>query len=832
MIDRLKALIENKFGKKISCQKDCKILSDSIMDVSREYSSPATLRRLFGLLVTNSQPSLVTLDILCRYVGFTDWEQFVELNRGKDSSDVFEAEKWDRVLAKSRMISMSTFESLKKRSGIPFNSTIDRHFLEERLNYFLYSSYSATALIGPGGYGKSIALAKWFEKAITKKTHSKDIIIFIQAISFNSITNSETFFEDWLMHQFGISAESNFLKNLTSQNASLPGRFILVIDSFDEANLTGAKLDKVYSLLTDFLLRFSAFPWFKVIVSSRLHDWNRFVPFIISNEKWYHIEQESISADGANIPLLSSNEIQLLFDNTINKNFTKLTLVDELSLELRETLSYPYFLQLFTAIFHPESQYLLNDQIEIFHEFLNKIIYNSIYSEEKIDIINKIIELSDYGLNPINVKKNSLKDVYPIHLKLAGNYYAAYEDLISFGIITEDEIVSKYGGYSKIVRITDSNLFEILIVRAFIEKDEEISISLFLQIQEKYFGHELLPKLIIRLYQFAYKNRLLQPLMSFFDLNPQTLEVVLKSPALAVALRKDDYLRKHLLPIYSSIPMARKYYFEDYPDFNYITGSFLVSLDYYLKHYDTDEEEIIGFILNVYSGFFSLDDGRIERYYSKLKDFTPNGNVKPNIAGKWFGCKLLYAYFLKNSKVDSIIEDAINYLKLIRLSDTYCYGAFESSFYSALVITNQYKVLSRLTKNDNPNQLPVSKDVLTLFGFVSKIHLGKPLELKDVIEIDIILSQLNPLDSFIYKILGQVLKAFYYLTSKEMTLAYDCFKYSIEISNLAGFKIIEVKLMKNLSASLLRLGEKTKSAECRLFAEQLTAKTGFQYDSF
>jgi len=265
------------------------------------------------------------------------------------------------------------------------------------------------------------------------------------------------------MRQLGLSADYNFLSNIKSEKTSPPGRFIIIIDGLDESNLQGSKLEKVYAALANLSLCYSSTNWFKIIISTRYYAWSKFKPFIENSEKWFQVEPESFSSDGANMPLLTSIEIQKILDNTINSSYARRTLIDELSLELKETLSYPYFLQLFVNIFHPENEYLLNDQIEIFREFLNNQVYNANFSEEKIDIINTILNLSDYGLNPDAAKKNALKEVYPIHLKLAGNYFAAYEDLISFGIITEDDIENKFGGHSKIIRFADSNLFEILI---------------------------------------------------------------------------------------------------------------------------------------------------------------------------------------------------------------------------------------------------------------------------------------------------------------------------------------------------------------------------------
>lgn len=833
MIERLKISVEKKFGKKIACQKDCKTLSSSILSVSGEYLSPATLRRLFGFLLTNSNPSRVTHDILCRYIGVANWECFIENNRETVSNQDRIVETWSRVLEKSRKISRNTFENIKRKSGISFNKTIDRQFAGERLTSFLESDYNSTALIGPGGYGKSTLLANWYEKNSSKKNYSNDIILFIQAITLTSFASSEAYFEDWLMRQLGLSPDYNFLRSLLSSNFTPPGRFILIIDALDESNLYGSRLEKEFSSIAEFSLKFSSAHWFKLIISTRHYAWSKFKPFIENGEKWYGTEPKAFSPDGANLPLLTSDEIQKILDNTINTKYLRRTLANEFPLELTETLAYPYFLQLFIDVYHPENEYLLNDQIEIFREFLKKQVYNAQYSEEKIDILHKLLELSDYGLNPYNVKKNTLKDIYPIHLKHAGNYFEAYEDLISFGIVVEDDIENKYGGQSKTVRIANRNLFEILLVKNYLEKAEDITFELFESVARKYDEHELLPQLITRLFQFAYKDRILKPLRSFFDLSLNSLTFVLSNPRIAITLRKDEYMRKNLLPIYASIPIARKYFFEDYPDFNNLTGSFSISLEYYHKHYETTEEENIAFIFNIYSGFLSLDEGRIERFFAQMKEFKPNSDYSSSISGIWFACKVLYVSLIGKSSADSTLNEALDFLRKLRSSNTYKHGSFESTFYTALVIVNRYDILAEVTREDEiieKKGLGIYNNELKLFRYYSWLNSGKQIDLKDIVEVDLILSQLNPMNSYMYQILGQVLKAVYYFGNNEMTKAYESYRNSTELSNLAGYRIIEVKLMKNLSSALLKLGEKTKSIECSNFAEHLIQKTGFNYE--
>jgi hypothetical protein len=73
----LKSLVEFTFGKQILSLNDCVSLSESIFDKVKISISTDTLRRLFGLIDTKSQPSLFTLETLSKYVGFGGYYDFI-----------------------------------------------------------------------------------------------------------------------------------------------------------------------------------------------------------------------------------------------------------------------------------------------------------------------------------------------------------------------------------------------------------------------------------------------------------------------------------------------------------------------------------------------------------------------------------------------------------------------------------------------------------------------------------------------------------------------------------------------------------------------------------
>lgn len=833
MIEKLKESVENKFGRKISYQKDCKALSSNVLDVTGEYLSPATLRRIFGFLLTNSNPSRVTLDILSRYLGLNDWDHFTNNNKQTPSNQYSIIDTWGRAQLKSKSISDHTLEYIKRKSGINFNQTVHRQFADEHIDHLIKSEFNATAFIGPGGYGKSTLLAKWYEKNIDKKKYSNDIVLFLQTITLDSLANSEVNFEDWLMRLLGISPENNFLNRISQSKENAPGKFIIIIDALDESTAQGAKLEKLLSSIADLSIKHTESSWFKIIVSARYYTWNKFRLYITNSNKWFNIEPDSFTFYGANIPLLTTNEIQKILDNTISTKNAGRILLEEFNFELRETLSYPYFLQLFINVYNPETEYLLHDQIEIFREFIKKQVYHTQYSEEKIDILNKIIELTEYGLNPNNVKKNTLKEIYPIHLKLAGNYFTAYEDLVSFGLIIEEEVESKYGGFSKIVQITNPSLYEILLAQILLEREGGVTFDLLKKIEKQYSGNEILISLIIRIFQFAYKDRVVEPLKKIFDLKRETVEGILSNPTIATTLRRDEYMRKILIPIYVKIPEVKKYLFETYPDYNNLLGSFTFCLTQFLNTSINPNDKLHANTLHTYAGFLSMDIGRIDRYYRQIESYTPKLEDHPNSIGRWFACKCMYSFLIDKTDPSHIINEALNYHKKLESLKNGQVYQFDNAFYPALIITNQFEVLENLTSNKTDleeNHQETKIKSLKLYNYLSKLSSGNQLTTNDTLDIERILSQLNPTDSFHPRILGLVLKASYYLNSNDIEKAYECFRYATELSNIAGYKIVEVKLLKNLSVVLSNLGEKTKSIECNKFAESLAEKTGFTFE--
>jgi hypothetical protein len=77
--------VEERFGRPIRYAKDCEILSVSIHAFTGEKISCSTVKRLFGLIESENEPRLYTLDIIAQYLGYINYDHLLqEFNPNKN----------------------------------------------------------------------------------------------------------------------------------------------------------------------------------------------------------------------------------------------------------------------------------------------------------------------------------------------------------------------------------------------------------------------------------------------------------------------------------------------------------------------------------------------------------------------------------------------------------------------------------------------------------------------------------------------------------------------------------------------------------------------------
>jgi len=828
MIEKLKNEIEIKIGRKISYQKDCIYLSANILEQSKAYISPATLRRVFGFLATNSNPSRVTLDILSRFVAYKDWDDFIQNNtNNKTTSSSNLIECWDLVAKNASIISSNSIEQIRIKSGIEFDCTVKRAFIKDRLKTFFASQYSAVAFIAPGGYGKSTMLAHWYLNRIKKKKHTGDIILFMSAQLLDQFAPTEVFIETWLLRLLGLKPDSAFFTEILHGKNNVQGQFIIIIDALDEITSQGSKQEKIYKSLVDLAEKLAKSDKFKLIVTARLSTWKAFSTHIKENSIWGHTDPELFSKEGANIPPLNLEEIQVILDNTLNKDYANRILVHEMHPDLREIISYPYFLQLFISVYTPESKHLLNDQLSILSEFLKKQVYFAHYSDEKIDILNQIITLSKYGQRL--VLKDELKSIYPIHLKLSGNYYAAYEDLTSYGIIIEETQVDTFGVYLKYIRIANQQLMSMLIVQNLIRIERGLNSKIFLWVDKNLSDNELKSSILSTLFKLAYKERLTDPIQNFFELSKEALALTFQNPTITITFRTDSLMRNSLLPIYSKNPTARKLFFENNVDLNHIVDSFNLFLKTYLENSSKNDEIVWANTLLCFNSFISADSNHAIAHLEK-SNHTNTMELDPLIAGIWFANNIIFETFVGNQNSMGWIEKATKHSALYK--DNEAKDDFAEFVVLSLILIGQSHYIPKIIKLSDdfskPNHRSAMRFLFTKFYRFE--HEKKVITNEENSIIEQIYCVLNPLRSYFGIIVGETLRSSYFLSSNNLEESNVCFRNAIELSGIAGYKLVEASLMKNLSMLLNQLGENEKANNCIDYVDSIWKRSGFKHE--
>ena len=88
-ITELKKRIETSVKRKMKTPTDFIFLSGAVFERTRETMSPTTLKRLWGYIEGADQTRNSTLEILTRFLGFDNWDAFIEnIDKESNSNEV------------------------------------------------------------------------------------------------------------------------------------------------------------------------------------------------------------------------------------------------------------------------------------------------------------------------------------------------------------------------------------------------------------------------------------------------------------------------------------------------------------------------------------------------------------------------------------------------------------------------------------------------------------------------------------------------------------------------------------------------------------------------
>eukprot|EP01029_Cantina_marsupialis_P014920 TRINITY_DN3268_c0_g1_i3.p1 TRINITY_DN3268_c0_g1~~TRINITY_DN3268_c0_g1_i3.p1 ORF type:complete len:851 (+),score=91.07 TRINITY_DN3268_c0_g1_i3:6146-8698(+) len=835
MIERLKTEVLKAFGEDLLYTKDCKFLADKISEETGGRISTTTIRRLYGFLKSSSAPGKYTLATLANFVGFHSWDDFCEHWSSQNIEECGDHVSWDDFHKRSLEFSEETFLLIAGQSGIPFQSVARRHKAEERIKKFLKSDKIATSFIAPGGFGKSTFLAKWFERSWLKES-SKDAVLFLNASFMISFLNHDFKLDSWIQEHIRYN-QKDALKYFLNKPESCDGKLIFVIDALDEITYDSYKLESLFLQLNQFILKYKGNEKVKLIITSRNSTWDKFAsPFITKNSEltssWYDLNTRLDLMSRVNLKPLTEEEIQYVFNGTINKQYFPHLKVNELTLHQKKTISNPFFLELFVKLFSPNKLYQLDHGQELLIEYLKNKVFYSRFSEEKMDILHAILELIEHGKNGTAAKKMDLREKFPIHLKSGGNYFNAYEELVSYGLLTEFITINEFNSYCKYVKITNEVLFETLIGVDIIQKNEGLNFDLLKQVEREYADFEIKNRLIELLLANLLITEKYSELSRLFELSDDTLsdqnvlDTILNSHLLPQSTRNE------LIQEFAIDKRAEKYLFNSFTDHMQVTNEAEEVLEILAENGCSKNLRIKSLGLLLRNAVFTLQNDKAAHYYGAISeevlDTTCSGfSISIKIASS-----LLYNHFIGGE------SDEIELLKLFYYREMAYVrygeyegkidGEFETVICSALMYKKAYHKIIQLVDDfehiyKSQKELANSTNYRFLLSYrmLAQSLLGVSLSENEEKELLKNGSLISVCGNTNLQVIYQSYLMTYYTRLGDRSMVEEAFNKGIELSESSDYKLCSISLLRKMAGVYNEWNELTKEKICLMEANEL-----------
>ncbi|MCT4613546.1 MAG: hypothetical protein N4A49_01575 [Marinifilaceae bacterium] len=481
LLEKIKLDVISKFGKQLIFPKNCFELASDISFYTGDCLEDELILEMFGFQEADSPPCLEALDSLARYVDFDSWKDYTRVN--SKSNDFENQKEWARISEELVNRSCETYNYVTNIVGEQYEYYSIRYNLLRGFDKFVKSDACFTSFIAPVGYGKSSILAKWFQ-INWLNDNSNDIPVYINAYQFCAKYGIENGIEDWInkfvnnnYDIFGLATNFDF----NNQN------IIVILDGLDEILYSQTDIESLYLKLKTFILRCTQYKNIKLILSSEDEYLKHVLCFGPSsnsclNQYWFQLNSyDTYSKDVWSMPL-SPGEIQTVLNNSLNNQANYSVRYSDLEFPIRKLINSPNLLKLFIKVYNNQTDFSDLNYFKLFFKYIeNKLIYVR-YSEEKLDILNKIIELITKRKETLILRKKDLEFELPIKYKSMGNYSKAYQDLIDASIIKEYSCVNHDGKRTSFLRFYNTDIFEIIYAFIIYNSEASISIDTFKQI--------------------------------------------------------------------------------------------------------------------------------------------------------------------------------------------------------------------------------------------------------------------------------------------------------------------------------------------------------------
>jgi hypothetical protein len=405
---------------------DCKTLSALIFQKTKKRLSETTLKRVYGFAYSQFKSSQFTIDALADYCGYKNWASF--LNEHIAQSQSSKTADWVNLSNDAFRITNLTRRVLQKRSGIPYNKTIKRKFIDEHLESFLSSDQIATALIAPAGYGKTIALLHWVEERLASNAQHdvNDILLFFSTTSLMSVLSSGQDIHTWLLSLLGYN-RAEILNMLLNHKKKSPGKFILIIDGLDEHPLCRDQFQLILNQIMDIFSLYESSDAFKIIFTMRSDTWINNKHILYSDEHRWFMGFKTYNDTFGNVPLFIYGE---LYELSHSLNPLAPVSIDAETINL---LNNPLYFQVYYK--QNKNNFSLNSIRGLYrYEIISSLILEQIYldkhSSEKMLFLFELIDMMNLKGDVYHVNKIKADVIFD-------KYNYVFRELLCIEFLTE-----------------------------------------------------------------------------------------------------------------------------------------------------------------------------------------------------------------------------------------------------------------------------------------------------------------------------------------------------------------------------------------------------------
>jgi hypothetical protein len=459
--DLLKIEVLETAGLKSIVPSDCKTLSLNIEYATRQIISETTLKRTFGFAISKFNQSKFTIDALCKYCGYDSWDEFCKQKDSLMQTVRNEDIDWFKLKNQAKKITMNTLRALKNSSGIPFNLTIRRNFLESHMQRFEESGAMGTVIASPAGQGKTIAMCHWVEEKINidNARNNDNVTLFFSSHALIAATHSAKDLMAWTLGLLGYDTDQGF--NFLFKSIQQKRTFYLIIDGFDSFLLKKELFNRLISQLGDIFSLYSERSNLKIILTMRSSTWvNHMEDWETEKFKWFTLPGNI--AQHSNFPLFSENEILLLRRNvTVDDN-------SPITESIANTLRHPLYFQYYFKHFRKDFSFLNFNSLSRFDLLLtfaiNKIHIGPQASEKLVFIMDAI------GLMNLSEDRPQLGKL--TMLEQSRQYPVIYADLLGMGIFNEIRGVYDLLPVTNFV-FADDNVFAYFIAKTLFHSNKD-----------------------------------------------------------------------------------------------------------------------------------------------------------------------------------------------------------------------------------------------------------------------------------------------------------------------------------------------------------------------